>query len=429
MSWVIPIQQASYKGVKFDVLAVDDSFDRAVIEHAYPFVDGADIEDMGLNTQTIRLQAVFFGVSFYADYIRLLSVLQKKGADVLVHPIRGRMPNMLLVSASLHTDAENINYVALDLTFKEAKEMQPIFAFEDSLISKIDRLLLNLEQLFDDGMTFWHSIDTLNAKSRLLGLWGALFASFEAARNLFDLDKKKYSIASSTSQRTYRNDSAGALNQLKEMIDNGVQGRADLATLSFKSKLLNISDAVDSTQAITDKVAKDESFNRSKTVKLLGSDVVELGIMIDLITCTKLTKVLAELIEEQGDELLIRELELINQTVRLHWLSLINKLREQQKNAQKGLASDKTKAVYESAEKVINSIRDIAHQFTAMVLVVVNQKPPLTVKAVVDSGTIHKVAHHIYGDYSRADELLRLNPQIRHPNFIESGTLLNCYSE
>lgn len=429
MSWVIPIQQASYKGVKFDVLAVDDSIDRAVIEHTYPFVDGADIEDMGLNAQTIRLQAIFFGVSFYADYIRLLSVLQQKGADVLVHPLRGRMPNMLFVSASLHTDADNINYVALDLTFKEAKEMQPIFAFEDSLISKIDRLLLNLERLFDDGMTFWHSIDTLNAKSRLLGLWGALFASFDGVRNLFNFDNKKYSIASSTSQRTYSNDSVKALHQLKEMVELGIQGRADLSALSVKSRLLNIIDAVDSTQAITDKVAKDESFNRSKTVKLLGSDVVELGIMIDLITCTKLTKVLAELIEEQGDELLIRELELINQTVRLHWLSLINKLRAQQKNAQKGLASDKTKAVYESAEKVINSIRDIAHQFTAMMLVVINQKPPLTVKTVVDSGTIHKVAHHIYGDYSRADELLRLNPQIRHPNFIERGTLLNCYSE
>lgn len=427
--WTMPIQQASFKGVKFDVIGVDDSFERAVIEHAYPFVNGADLEDMGLNTQTIRLQAVFFGSSYYTDYIRFLSVLQQKGADVLVHPIRGRLPNMLLVSANVHTDAENINYVALDLTFKEATEMQPIFAFEDSLISKIDKLLLDLENLFDDGMTFWNSIATLDVKSRLLGLWGALFASFEAVRSLFDFDKKKYSIGSSTSQRTYRNDSGEALKQLKEMIDSGVQNRADLATLSFKSKFLNISDAVDSTQAIVEKVAKDEGFNRSKTVKLLGSDVVELSVMVDLIATAKLTKVLTELIEEQDEELLISDLELINKTVREHWLGIINKLRQQQQNAQKGAVSDKTKAIYETAERVINNIRNIAHQFTAMVLAVINKKPPLTVKMVAESGTVHKVAHHFYGDYTRSDELLRLNPHIRQPNFIERGTLLNCYSE
>lgn len=100
--------------------------------------------------------------------------MQQKGADVLVHPIRGRLPNMLLVSANLHTDAENINYVALDLTFKEATEMQPIFAFEDSLISKIDKLLLDLENLFDDGLRFWDSVGVFDLKSRLLGLWGVV---------------------------------------------------------------------------------------------------------------------------------------------------------------------------------------------------------------------------------------------------------------
>ncbi|VEB25773.1 Mu-like prophage DNA circulation protein [Actinobacillus lignieresii] len=427
--WTMPIQQASFKGVEFDVIAVDDSFERSVIEHAYPFVNGADLEDMGLNTQAIRLQAVFFGSNYYTSYIRFLSILQQKGADVLVHPIRGRMPNMTLVSANLRTDSENINYVALDLTFKESTEMQPIFAFEDSLISKIDKLLLDTERLFDDGMTFWNSVADFDIKSRLLGIWGALFASFEAVRGLFDLDKKKYNIASSTSQRTYLEDGTGALHQLKEMVDSGIQGRADLTTLSFKSQLLNITEAVDNTQSIVSKVARDEGFNRSKTVKLLGSDVIELGIMLDLIATTKLTKVLTELIEENEDDLVISDLELINQVVREHWLGIINKLREQQKHTQKGVLSDKTKAIYETAEKLINNIRNVAHQFTALILAVINKKPPLTVKIVQESGTIHKVAHYFYGNYERADELLHLNPQIRQPNFIERGTLLNCYSE
>lgn len=427
--WTRPIQQASYKGVEFDVIAVDDSFERTVIEHAYPFVHGADLEDMGLNAQSIKLQAIFWGASYYTDYINLLSVLQQKGADVLVHPIRGRLPNMLLVSANVRTDAENINYVSLDLTFREASKMQPIFAFEDAIITKLDKLLLKLETLFDSGMAFWESVGIFDLRSRLLGLWGSLFASFEAVRALFDFDKRKYSIASSTSQRTYLKDSTKALGQLKEMVDAGIQGRAELVALSFKSQLLNITDAVDSAKAIVDKVAKDEGFNRSKTVKLLGSDVVELDIMMDIMATTKLTQVLTKIIEESGDKLLISDLELINQIVRKHYLGLINKLREQQKNAQKGPLNAKTQAIYETAERVINDVRDIAHQFTSLVLAVINQKPPLTVRVVPDSGTIHKVAHLFYGDFTRANELLHLNPQIRHPNFIEQGAALNCYSE
>lgn len=151
--------------------------------------------------------------------------------------------------------------------------------------------------------------------------------------------------------------------------------------------------------------------------------------MLDLIATTKLTKVLTELIEDREEELLIGDLELINQIVREHWLNIINKLREQQKHAQKGIMSDKTKSIYETAEKLINRIRNVAHQFTVLVLAVINKKPPLTVRMVMDSGTIHKVAHYFYGDYERADELLRLNPHIRQPNFIERGTLLNCYWE
>ena len=68
----MPIQQASYRGVRFDVLSVDDNLERATITHAYPFVNGGDIEDLGLNPLTIQLQAVFYGEGYYTDFKRIL---------------------------------------------------------------------------------------------------------------------------------------------------------------------------------------------------------------------------------------------------------------------------------------------------------------------------------------------------------------------
>ena len=41
----------------------------------------------GLQPRRIQMQAVFFGEGYRADLDKLVNVLQKQGADVLVHPI------------------------------------------------------------------------------------------------------------------------------------------------------------------------------------------------------------------------------------------------------------------------------------------------------------------------------------------------------
>ena len=43
--------------------------------------------------------------------------------------------------------------------------------------------------------------------------------------------------------------------------------------------------------------------------------------------------------------------------------------------------------------------------------------------------SLHLLAFEWYGDYSRFGELLRLNPQIRHPNFLSKGEVLNAYAK
>ncbi|MGV4146288.1 DNA circularization protein, partial [Citrobacter freundii] len=41
---------------------------------------------------------------------------------------------------------------------------------------------------------------------------------------------------------------------------------------------------------------------------------------------------------------------------------------------------------------------------------------------------LHLLAHLWYEDYTRATELLRLNPTLRNPNNIKAGDVLNAYS-
>ncbi|OOH87333.1 hypothetical protein BMT54_10000 [Pasteurellaceae bacterium 15-036681] len=432
--WTMPIQQAMYRGVKFDVIDVSDSFERAIVEHAYPFKNGADLEDMGLAPHTVQMQAVFFGDGYYTDLKKFLNAIQKQGADVLVHPILGRMPNMLLASANLRHEAEFVDYVSLDLTFKEASEMQPIFVFESALVSQIDQLINQLEDLLNGSDDYWNSIMTTvsavyNWKARLLGIWGGLYGSFDAIRELFGLDKKKYAISSAVSQQHYVTQGNAALWQLQEMITQGVDSASERYAMTFAAKLRNVVEVVENVKAVPNKVANDEGMNRSKTVKVRNEDVAQLSIMVDLIAFAKLTEFAVLLIEDEQDTLISYELEALNREVRLNALNLVNKLREVQRVDQLGNSQNKTTSVYQASESLIEMVREVTHGFTQLVISAINRKPPLMIRTSELNGTIHQIAHSFYGDYTRADELLRLNPHIREPNFITQGELLNAYSE
>lgn len=68
-----------------------------------------------------------FGTDYQRRFKKLLAALQQNSAGVLVHPILGRMPNMICLSVSFRHEADYINYVSVDLSFKEATEAEPIF--------------------------------------------------------------------------------------------------------------------------------------------------------------------------------------------------------------------------------------------------------------------------------------------------------------
>lgn len=428
------MQTASYKGVSFEVININDSAERAVVEHLYPYLNGGDLEDMGLNPKQVQLQAIFNGNGYYTEVTRFLKMMEQRGAGVLVHPIFGRMPNMLCTSYSIRHDAENINYCALDLTFKAATEAEPIFVFESPIVGKIDGLFNQIDALFAQGSEFWSAVMNVasigfNWQARLLGIWGGLYATFEAVRNLFGLDKKKYRVASSASSKNYAQQANVAIQQLKEMVDLGVESASNRNALTFSARLRNVTEAVAKVKAIPKAVSEDETLNRSKTVKLKGSDVSELSMMLDLMTFAKLSEYSVQLVESEQETLITYELEELNRTVRAEALALINKIRQAQQAERSAVENAQTTAIYERAEGVIEALRQTAHDFTALILSAINKKPPLVVRACPLNGTLHMVAHALYGDYTRADELLLLNPQIRLPNFMQEGELLNAYAK
>lgn len=446
----MPIQQASFKGVQFDVIAVDESFDKAVAEHAYPFINGADLEDMGLNPQTIKLQAVCFGEGYYVAYKKLLDVIQGRGTDVLVHPIRGRLPNIMLVSANLRHDADNVNYVALDLTFKEASKVQPIFVFEHSLLAKIDRYL-NLVDKFVDAMLAWWAKGmevvafTHYVKSRLLAQWSAIYGCYEQFNTLFDLSNKTVTLPVGVSKESLQQQSGQALRLFYAALSEQAERRKFNSVIGVKTEFNELMREVDSVlniprllvtglnQRITSAAqffASQKNGHLAMTRRLTSADVKNLNCALHLVGCNVLAKTTANIIEAQVETLTPTEIEYMTRQTRqlmLKALNLVRELQQLQQTAEN--VAEPNNGLYTASYALAESLRNMAAELTQMAIAAINQKPPLLVKEVRFDSTLQQVAHDFYGDYRRYDELLRLNPQIRQPNFISAGSLLNAYAE
>lgn len=77
---------------------------------------------------------------------------------------------------------------------------------------------------------------------------------------------------------------------------------------------------------------------------------------------------------------------------------------------------------------VVDSLKTLAVIVQEQATAVMMQRPPLTTRVVSAETNLHLLAHLWYGDYTRATELLRLNPSLRNPNAIKTGDILNAYS-
>ncbi|EPE3084912.1 DNA circularization protein, partial [Morganella morganii] len=78
---------------------------------------------------------------------------------------------------------------------------------------------------------------------------------------------------------------------------------------------------------------------------------------------------------------------------------------------------------------VVSQLKSIALDVQDLGLLVITRRPPLTRRTVAAAANLHLLAHFWYGDYSRAAELYRLNPQIRDPNNLSAGDVINAYAK
>ncbi|MBN3068148.1 DNA circularization protein [Pectobacterium brasiliense] len=464
MAWADSLQDASFRGVKFDVINVRDSAQRDMAQHEYPNMDGADIQDLGLKPHSSQIQAVVWGDDYETRLQSLLDALRKPGAAELIHPIFGAMPNMLAAVFQVNHDADNVNYCTLDIQFVQSKTGNPFFV-KDYPLSKADEIFNQTQSLIDSASSMLDDVTkplrtakTMMNKVRglatgalnmvtifrsdisgfisgttdFINFPGTFFGDLRSALSL------KTGASKSSLHAAYVGGGTSVAAASSVAAPSSSAEQQAIATTNYAASPTVIIADWASTQAALLSVQSMPAGLVSGSVdapidmpsQLVESDIVELTAIVAVAVAMEAAEEAGALLSDPALTAVLTPLDIekITNETRTMIQTAIDINRDAYAPAMSEISSS-TQPTGLSYQPVIDQLATIALTVQALAEAVINEKPQLMTRTVTAPGNLHLVAHRWYGDYSRASELQRLNPQLRDANNINVGDVLNAYAE
>ncbi|MCL1618331.1 DNA circularization protein [Ralstonia pseudosolanacearum] len=453
MAWKDNLLPASFRGVAFEVIETEDVLQRAVVEHEYAYVDGADTEDLGEKARPLSIQAIFWGDDYEFRLRDFIKVLQEPGDGELVHPVFGTRQVQLISSRIRHT-AEMPDAATLVLEFKESRVGQPFFnatitaAKTDAVTDSADNSWLSAINNFNLRLPTLRSV--LPGVADALALANAFSSKLMQVRNIVSgyissgLSVLDYPTAWMGDVRglfqaivdPFRNN---ALTRLTSVFGGSTTTTASGATVPVSSSSAartSAPSALSYTAAPARMTAWTSAVAATSTAVTAAGTVPQIPTTMRLAAQAALTDATAVANAQirLGSALALAEMAAavfsaeIDDTPTLN-PDEIDQIAADARTAIQG-AIDDARAIYdvEHARYLTEPLKQIAFDLQEAARAVLMLRPPLMVRTAPVTGNLALVAFVLYGDYTRWYELARLNPQIRMPNFIRAGQAINAYA-
>jgi len=389
-----------------DVLRTSDTVERSQALHAYPWVDGADIEDMGRGPRGVALVAIFYGGDYETRLQAAIAAFDQGGAGELVHPVFGSL-NVHLRRYSIDHEADGVDQAVVQLEFIEARDQaQPFFS-----------RALPVQQA--QAVGGYSAVARNSAASAVADVIDRLRAS--APLKAFN-DLRETMLAPITE----------GLAQVQGVILSG----ADVLTepRAWANDLASLVDGIVDSRDFADGVMADwqhiaTAFGRfdalfgdsgqsvSATVTPTESKAAEaVKVTTQVTVATGAAENAASLLSAEAETATLTpdEIEGVANAARTDLEAAIEAVR----------------ALYplETARTIIEPLRDQALAVQEAARAVIEARPPLVVRTLDAPGNLRLIAHRLYGDHARAPELWRLNT-IRTPNALTTGDRINAYAQ
>jgi len=110
----------SVNDIVLEMETLDDTFEKAIVRYDYPFIDGADLEDMGQKARIVKVRCWFFdsaSQSNYDDHLKLIDLMRVKELLEFNHPKYGILKGKVDSVSTRHDDQQRTAVV--DFSFVE----------------------------------------------------------------------------------------------------------------------------------------------------------------------------------------------------------------------------------------------------------------------------------------------------------------------
>ncbi|WP_175948565.1 DNA circularization protein [Burkholderia pyrrocinia] len=465
MSWADLLHDASFRGITFDVERAHDSAKRALAEHEYPYLDGANIEDLRRRARRTNLTAIFWGDDYETRLQAFIQALDQPGTGELIHPVFGSMPNMQLDDYELSHDADNPDHCRVELRFVESTPGNPFFA-QQLPDQKAEMVSALADAARSNGIAaFGMALDALKSVrgmlSRLNDLRDVMSGTLGAIRSQVQgvigttLDIIEYPQAFAADIVSYlsgmadlRSFDVGTITSdwksLSGQLANTVQLPASISagTATIASSAGMVSTGVTYTTNGSTAASASSSGGTSASggtststggtssstsaavmpaavvaVHANASDVATVQAIIQLAAAAQLADTASSILADEASDPTLSPAEIER---------IVNDTRTSIQ-----AAVDLHRQLYplDTFRPIVEGLKDMALAVQTAAIAVMDARPPLVVRTVTVVGNLHLTAFRWYGDYTRATELALLNPQITNPNFLQPGDMLNAYSQ
>jgi prophage DNA circulation protein len=414
MSWAM-LQDASFRGVPFEVTNTSDQASKTVAVHQRPYMDGAELQDMGNDPDSIEVRAILRGPTYENALKALRKALQTNGPGRLVHPVFGAI-TVVPTHWAIEHEAEVREACTLSIRFLRHNISAPIFAKRASTRS-FDRIIALGQQarsLSADSIVSMVSGFAASALPRVTEI-NAAFASLKSTMR---------SVLDTTSIRVLMADldplvyPRAAMSDLEAIVDGAMAG---LPLGGLNAQFSSLVATVSAAAALTDFNRLVQSQGGTVTVTPVSTEPQDLAVSAALtahgrvLNATTTSNAAAMILAGESE---LRELERAD----IERLAAVGRAA-----IQLAISSARSALDAQRGAQIAAVLAQAAHELQESARAALELHPPIITRTAPVGGTARLVAHAIYGDATRAPELMRLNRWGRQV-LVEAGEEMQAYA-
>ena len=415
MSWANTIQDASFRGVPFEVFATSDQGGKDVAVLRRPYVNGGELLDMGNEPDSFDVQALLRGDDYEAQLADLIRALKTTGPGELVHPVFGSK-SVAAVRWSIEHKAEARDSCEVAIKFIEAGTMPTVFAAPAASVSseRVGELGKQARAAAVDSVAVKVDAAAASSLPRVTEINAAFDQAKAKLRKLLDTTSVRVLMADLDVLLYPR----AALNDLEVIVNGAFAG---LPLGGINAQFNGPSSGFSLAAAVSDFDRLQLGQDPAITVVPVSTEPQDLDISAALTAfarvlnattvATAATMIMAA--EIAALELERAEIERLAAAARAALQLAINAARSAL-DGQRGA-------------EVAKALATCAHEVQEAARAALELRPPVVTRVAPISGTARMLAHALYGDHTRAVELARLNKWGRLV-FINAGQEIQAYA-